>query len=374
MRSITRIVARLVLVVLISTPALAQQEQAGQTLGTVDQFHGTFQTSIPIRVPPYHGIEPKLALTYNSGAGNGFVGVGWSLSGFSRIERASPGYGAPRYDDNDLFLLDGELLVPCVSGSLSPSCNNPDGGAGLYYSTKHESFLRIKRSDFPTPTWTVWDKEGNKTTYDAVWKTTEWGVPYRTYRWGVVRVEDANGNRVNYQWACDYTGGQNSYDFDCQPRSVFYGDSSPTVADGVTVMLYPTTSARPDPVVFGIGQLYHPSVSHAGTPIGRTRFVLQSVDVVAGGLCDLNAFQGTTCPYRARSYGLGYTLTGTSRYALTRVREYGKDAVLNASAAVVGGKFAAHLAFDSREDAEKAAKAIRAAGAEKTAAKKTRKR
>jgi len=41
---------------------------------------------------------------------------------------------------------------------------------------------------------------------------------------------------------------------------------------------------------------------------------------------------------------------------------------------VVGGKFAVHLAFDSREDGEKAAKAIRAAGAEKIAAKKTRKR
>ena len=41
---------------------------------------------------------------------------------------------------------------------------------------------------------------------------------------------------------------------------------------------------------------------------------------------------------------------------------------------MIGGKFVAHLAFDSREDAEKAAKAIRAAGAEKTAAKKTRKR
>jgi hypothetical protein len=41
---------------------------------------------------------------------------------------------------------------------------------------------------------------------------------------------------------------------------------------------------------------------------------------------------------------------------------------------VVGGRFAAYLAFDSREDAEKAAKLIRAAGAAKTARKKPRRR
>jgi len=64
--------------------------------------------------------------------------------------------------------------------------------------------------------------------------------------------------------------------------------------------------------------------------------------------------------------GLGAKITGAIADARINLR--------GLSAAVVGGKFAAHLAFDSREDAEKAAKAIRAAGAEKTAAKKTRKR
>jgi len=64
--------------------------------------------------------------------------------------------------------------------------------------------------------------------------------------------------------------------------------------------------------------------------------------------------------------GLGAKITGAIADARINLR--------GLSAAVVGGKFAAHLAFDSREDAEKAAKAIRAAGAEKTAAKKKRKR
>jgi hypothetical protein len=44
------------------------------------------------------------------------------------------------------------------------------------------------------------------------------------------------------------------------------------------------------------------------------------------------------------------------------------------SAAVVGGRFAAYLAFDTRGDAEKAAKLIRAAGTARPARKKPRKR
>jgi predicted amino acid-binding ACT domain protein len=64
--------------------------------------------------------------------------------------------------------------------------------------------------------------------------------------------------------------------------------------------------------------------------------------------------------------GLGAQLTGAIADAGINLR--------GLSAAVVGGRFAAYLAFDSREDAEKAAKLIRAAGAAKTARKKPRRR
>src|SRR5215831_8718721 len=94
----------------------------GGGVSEVNQFVGSARATIPIRAPNYRGLEPKLSLVYDSGGGNGFVGVGWSLSGFSFIERASPGHGAPGYGASDIYLLDGEELVPCAQGSTSPSC------------------------------------------------------------------------------------------------------------------------------------------------------------------------------------------------------------------------------------------------------------
>src|SRR5262245_15214104 len=46
---------------------------------SVDRFYGEFSERIPIALPAVHGLEPKLALHYHSGDGNGPVGWGWSL-------------------------------------------------------------------------------------------------------------------------------------------------------------------------------------------------------------------------------------------------------------------------------------------------------
>src|SRR5262249_51764126 len=93
---------------------------------------------------------------------NGFVGVGWSLTGFSVIQRASKRRGAPAYNAGDIYLLDGQELVPCASGSLSPSCTT--GGS---HSTKIESYQR-HQFDPGSNTRTVWDRTGTASTYRAL--------------------------------------------------------------------------------------------------------------------------------------------------------------------------------------------------------------
>ena len=56
---------------------------------------GAFQKNIAIALPNYYHVEPNLHLIYNSLAGNGWLGEGWSLVGSSEIFRASAGRGAP---------------------------------------------------------------------------------------------------------------------------------------------------------------------------------------------------------------------------------------------------------------------------------------
>src|SRR5262245_45427370 len=87
-----------------------------------DIVQGSFSQAIPIEVPAYRGLEPRLALTYSSERRNGFAGVGWGLSGFSSVVRTSGGRGVPRFDSKDVFVLDGQELVTCPPPSPSPGC------------------------------------------------------------------------------------------------------------------------------------------------------------------------------------------------------------------------------------------------------------
>jgi hypothetical protein len=79
------------------------------------QHNGSFKYLIDVKEPPFRGLEPDLELDYdsnqtiaNNAAHQNWLGLGWSLRGFSVIERASAGRGTPFYNDAfDTYLLDG---------------------------------------------------------------------------------------------------------------------------------------------------------------------------------------------------------------------------------------------------------------------------
>jgi YD repeat-containing protein len=93
------------------------------------QAVGEFTHSYPIRIPDgVQGMQPNLALVYNSDAGNDIAGVGWGLSGLPTITRVSYGNGV-NYDAKDSFLHSTlGLLVPQTDGT---------------YRTKVESFRKF---------------------------------------------------------------------------------------------------------------------------------------------------------------------------------------------------------------------------------------
>jgi hypothetical protein len=121
--------------------------------GKVDEFVGAYTETIPITVPPFHGIEPKLSLQYHSGRGSGLLGVGWSLQGLSVIEQTEGRYSGVE----PMFELDGQLLVACrlhrdwtSTGQRSPACTSGGAlGSATSYSTLSESYLRIEHGNDP---------------------------------------------------------------------------------------------------------------------------------------------------------------------------------------------------------------------------------
>jgi len=102
---------------------------------------GAASYSVPIQLPPgVGGLDPKLALVYNSQAGNGLLGVGWSLAGLSSISRCpktipqDDARGVVGYDTNDRYCLDGQRLI-AISGA--------DGGNLTEYRTEQDGIAKI---------------------------------------------------------------------------------------------------------------------------------------------------------------------------------------------------------------------------------------
>src|ERR1700730_11087787 len=78
---------------------------------------GTGSLTIPILTPPGRaGFYPKLALSYDSAAGNGPFGIGWNLS-IPAVTRKTD-KGLPSYQDasnSDIYILsEAEDLVPSL--------------------------------------------------------------------------------------------------------------------------------------------------------------------------------------------------------------------------------------------------------------------
>lgn len=250
-------------------------------------FLGSFSQAVPIQVPAFRGLEPRLALVYSSERRSGFAGVGWALTGFSAVVRTKGGRGIPRFDGSDVFLLDGQELLPCPAPNPSPSCE-----AGGTHTTKTESYLKV-RFDRDRDEWTVWGRDGTRTLLTPVYETAA-----GTLRWGQTSTIDTHANTVTYAWEC--------VEGDCYPDSVSYGRYS--------VKLY--REARPDVTTFAIGD---------AQSLGQTRYRLRSVLIDRAGR-----------PIRAYRLTYGESpVTGRSR--LATVQLYGRDVVIDAEGAIGGG-------------------------------------
>ncbi len=176
---------------------------------------GAATYSIPIQLPPgTNGMVPSLSINYNSQAGNGILGMGWSLGGISAITRVPKtiyhnGKVAPvMLDNTDDFSLDGNRLIKV------------DG----VYHTEQESFSKITTNSlnsFGPQGFTVISKNGITTEYgltdDSKFKKE--GTEIVLF-WLINKVYDQYGNYVKYVYKQEgneivldrvlYTGNENA--------------------------------------------------------------------------------------------------------------------------------------------------------------------
>ena len=216
---------------------------------------GSYETVVPIEVPPFHAITPQVRLVYDSSTGNGPLGMGWTLDVGSRITRSSAGRGAPHYDGTDKLWLDGLELVPCGGNVVSVSCATHGT-----HATRVETYRRIRQHKQDGTTtdehiasnrWTVWERDGTRLEYTP--QRGDISDPAKTLRWVLTQTVDTHGNEVRYHYNCNTTG--------CELGTITYGEGKTcvprpdcpvgTVLQGVVIRFY--WEGRPDPVTVAQG-------------------------------------------------------------------------------------------------------------------------
>jgi RHS repeat-associated protein len=200
-------------------PSISLPKGGGAIRGIGEKFAanpvtGTGSMSIPIAVSPGRsGFGPQLALTYDSGAGNGPFGFGWSLS-IPAISRKTD-RGLPRYEDandSDVFILSGaEDLVPVLEpdGTLFEDKNTVPGFTILRYRPRIEGlFARIERWTNQTTGETYWrsisrenvttfyGKDNNSRIFDPADES-------RVFSWLICQSYDVKGNAIVYEYVSE---------------------------------------------------------------------------------------------------------------------------------------------------------------------------
>ncbi|MDC3982187.1 RHS repeat-associated core domain-containing protein [Polyangium jinanense] len=291
----------------LSIPSTAASEPEILAAGTIPSTFSVTSTGdaalvIPLEtVPGRAGVEPEMALVYDSGGENGVLGMGFSLRGPSAITRCPRNFAIDgeirgvRYDTRDALCLDGNRLIPVDEGAATVEYRTlpdtrvkvvghfPKGGASesaLFF----EAFL-------PTGLVIEYGKgDGGK-------PLAQGGVPRA---WLATKVKDGRGNAMTYGYCFAEADG---YTAEYALDEVRYTSFEGAPASRAVVLTYGTK----DPVDV------------------RTHFsggmALQS----SLRLDEIRMIGGDTL---VRRYGLRYTLSETTgRTLLTEVEECGGDGV-----------------------------------------------
>ncbi len=212
---------------LIAPPSISLPKGGGAIRGIGEKFAanpvtGTGSMSVPLMTSQGRsGFGPQLSLTYDSGAGNGPFGLGWTLSLPSITRKTDK--GLPRYedtDDSDVFILSGsEDLVPefrkdattgewvIADGNFVREEISVDGYLVRRYRPRIEGlFARIERwtsqTDLTDVFWRSISKDNVTTWYGKTEKSriADPSNPTHVFSWLISESYDDKGNAISYQY------------------------------------------------------------------------------------------------------------------------------------------------------------------------------
>ncbi len=267
--------------------AMAPAAEAGNTVvGALNGSFGVSPTgaatySIPLTLPAgVHGIQPSLALVYNSQGGSGLAGIGWTLSGLSTITRcplnpAEDGVlqGVTLTDGStgDDYCLDGMKLRAAGSNTYRTEIEQFSlvtaefsGGAGAIPKSGPQWFS-ISGKDGRTYTYGYSaDSQilADGTVYTANWSPFQSSACGRVTTpivrvWALTSISDRSGNSVTYHYANDPCTGDHWIDY------ITYTDQGSTPGpEKISFSYYTSDSLSVVPAEMGVGNLAGALVGH----------------------------------------------------------------------------------------------------------------
>ncbi|HEY9257966.1 SpvB/TcaC N-terminal domain-containing protein [Chitinophaga sp.] len=166
-----------------------------------DAFSGSGSYAVPVPVTPARGFEPELQLVYNSGAGNGAYGLGFSLS-LSKIA-VNTGRHIPRYDDTDEYQLDGAALT--VSTITTQVVNDISYTVTTYLTNPNINFSLIQKWEDPSTRLSFWKTitTANVTSIYGNSDLSRVANPddsTQIFEWLIDNSYDAKGNKIVYTY------------------------------------------------------------------------------------------------------------------------------------------------------------------------------
>jgi RHS repeat-associated protein len=240
----------------VQFPSLSLPKGGGAIQGIGEKFQanpvtGTGSMSVPLALSPGRGgFAPQLALSYDSGAGNGAFGLGWDvgLPSISRkTQKGLPQYdGLPKYQDatdhdSDVFLLSGaEDLVPVLKNGAWDWKTAGDFRVYPYRPRTEGLFAQIEKwvrlTDGDTH-WRATTKDNLTSIYgpDADSRIADPGAPNKVFTWLLERSHDHKGNVICYQYKKEDGAGlaktifeKNRHNYSQQHlKRVLYGNTQP---------------------------------------------------------------------------------------------------------------------------------------------------